>query len=171
MFLIGFLILFFLLIVYLLLIPIVLFIDTATNQYYIKLQGLAKASIEKHTKELLRIKLKTFFLKFYFYPLKNMSSTKKKTENKHIKKHINERKNSKKVGVKKVFRMLKSFKVKKILIDIDTGDCISNAKLYPLFTLLNYSVGKFSVNFEGRNRMVMHIQSRPIYIIKSFINL
>lgn len=166
MFLTGFLILILLLVFSLLLMPIVLFMDTATNQYYLQLSGLAKASVESHAEEFIRIKLKLFFLSFYFYPLKNNKGSKKtkKIENKVVKKKGN------RLDFAKGLRILKSFRVKNFLFDIDTGDCILNAKLYPLFALLNYHVGGFSVNFEGRNRVGLHIYSRPIYIIKSFFN-
>jgi len=156
------LILLLLLTLYLLLIPIVLFIDTATNQYYIQLKGLAKANVEKDVEELIRIKLKITFLSFYFYPLRKKSSPKAK---KLIKKSsVNKRKQ-----IRKIFRMLRSFKVKRFLIDIDTGDSMTNAKLYPFYGLLNYKTGIFNINYDGRNRMVLYMENRPLYIIKSFI--
>jgi len=68
-------------------------------------------------------------------------------------------------------RFLKSFKVKKLLLNIDTGNCILNAKLYPFFSLLNYQIGNFSINFQGRNRLALEVENRPIDIIKSIINL
>ena len=39
------------LVVYLLLMPIILFIDTEKNEYYIQARGLAKANIETHEEE------------------------------------------------------------------------------------------------------------------------
>ena len=161
-------ILFLLLLFYLSMMPIVLFIDTKTNQYYLQVKGLVKASIERHEEELIGIRLKVFFLNFYFYPLRNIVLGNMK---KAIKSTDNKKKIGKGMDLEKGFRMLKSFKVKRFLIDIDTGDCILNAKLYPLFAMLNYHVGGFNVNFEGRNRVELHIYSRPIYLIKSFINL
>ncbi|OGS70590.1 MAG: hypothetical protein A3F91_08890 [Flavobacteria bacterium RIFCSPLOWO2_12_FULL_35_11] len=161
-------ILFLLLLFYLSMMPIVLFIDTKTNQYYLQVKGLVKASIESHEDELIRIRLKLFFLSFYFYPLRNIVlGNKKKT----LKSTVNKKKIGKGIDIEKGLRLLKSFKVKRFLFDIDTGDCILNAKLYPLFAMLNYHVGGFSVNFEGRNRVELHIYSRPIYLIKSFMNL
>jgi len=159
-----FLILFLLLILYFLFIPIIIFIDTATNQYYIQLKGLAKASVEKHLEELIRIKLKVVFFDFYFYPLRKKSPVKAK---KLVKK--SSVKKRKQIGLKKIFRMLRSFKVKRFLIDIDTGDCMTNAKLYPIYGLLNYGIGTFNINYESRNRMVLYMENRPIYILKSFI--
>jgi hypothetical protein len=149
-------------------IPIVLFIDTKTNEYYIRVKGLVKASIESHKEELISIKLSLFFLNFYFYPFRNIGSVKsKKIENKIE----NKKKISKGINIEKSLRMIKSFKVKKFIFDIDTGDCILNAKLYPLFVFLNYSIGGFRINFEGKNSVELYICSRPIYLIKSFINL
>ena len=160
-----FLILFLLFIIYLLTVPMVLCIDTTSNRYYVQLKGLVKASIEKHEKELLRINVKVAFLHFYFYPLREIGINKqKKIKNKNIKKK------RKRIGIKKSILILKSFKVKKLLIDIDTGDYILNAKLFPLVGFLNYKIGKFNINFEGRNRMALYMQNRPINIIKLFIN-
>jgi len=165
MFLTVFLILFLVLIIQLLLIPIVLCVDTAKNQYYIQLQGLAKASLEAHEEEILRIKLNIFFTKYYFYPLRNLGSVKTKKIEEEKKK-----KGKKGIGIVQSIRILKAFKVKRLMVNIDTGSCISNAKLYPVFALLNYSVGTFSINFNNQNRMELRMLSRPIYIIKSFIN-
>ena len=58
-----------LLVTYLLLMPIILSIDTATNEYFIQLKGLARAYIEPHEEEIIRIKLNIFFMRFYFFPI------------------------------------------------------------------------------------------------------
>lgn len=155
----------FLVLLGLLFIPIELYVDTITNQYYLRLRGLVKASIESDEEELLRIRISVFFRNFNFYPLQNLGTTKKhKEEVRKIKKR--RKKNSR----KKIIRLLKSFRVKKIYVNLDTGDCLMNARLYPVFAFLNYHQGKFKINFEGRNQMVLYVQNRPIRIIKSFIN-
>ena len=164
MFLTILLILFLLLILCFLFLPIVLFVDTSTSEYYIKLKGLAKASIETDSKELLRIKLKILFFNYYFFPLKKNSTTKKK---KRVKK--NEIRNMTRIRIKKGLRILSSFNVKKVILDIDTGNWILNAKLYPLFGFLNHHIGSFNVNFSGMNRMALYMQNRPINILKSLI--
>ncbi len=166
MLLIGFLALFLLLVVYLLLVPIILVINTNSNEYYLQIKGLAKASVESDVKKVIKIKLKLFFFNYYFYPLMyKASGEKKKLENNKKKKR------KRNIEFKTMLRLLKSFKVQKLLVDIDTGDCILNAKLYPVFGFLNYHVGNFKVNFEGRNQLVFQIQNRPLNIIKSFINI
>ena len=160
------LILLFLLIMYLLFVPINLFIDTGSNQYYLQLKGLAKVYLEGHKEEVIRIKLRTLFMRFYFYPLRKFSRAKKKSQ----KKEVVSKKKRKGIDLKKGIRILRSFQVKRLLVEMDTGNCISNAKLYPAFAFLNHHVGAFSINFEGRNRLAIHLQNRPINIIKSFIN-
>lgn len=164
-FLVVFLALFFLLVIYLLWTPIILFIDTRTNQYYIQLKGFVKASIEADKKEIVRLKVKVFFINFKFYPLRRKKNA---TKSKKIKKYSTKN-SSTQIQFRKFIRMLKTFKIKRLFVNIDTGDCISNAKLFPLFTFLNQTKGSFKVNFEGRNQMVLHMQNRPIHIIKSFI--
>lgn len=161
----SFFLLIILLIIYVLLVPIDLLINTNTNQYYIQIKGLAKASLEKDNVEILRIKLRMFFMNFYFHPLKYIGLTEKK---KIVKK--NKVKRKRKIGLKKSLQILKSFKVKRFDLEMDTGDYTLNAKLYPVFAFLNYNVGHFKVNFEDRNQLVLHLQNRPIDIIKSFIN-
>ncbi|MGB5363024.1 MAG: hypothetical protein WBN17_06950 [Aureibaculum sp.] len=165
MFLSIFLIILLLLILYLLWMPVILFIDTDSHQYYLQLKGLAKASIEGHKEEVLRIHLKIVFFHFYFYPLKEIGKPKKKEIEKK-----NKLKRTKRIGIRQGLSLLRSFEVKHLLIDIDTGDCIKNAHLYPYFAFLNYKIGTFKINFEGRNRMALCIQNRPINIMRSFIN-
>lgn len=149
-----------------LLVKIDIMIDTNTNQYYIQLRGLAKASIEKHPIEMLRIKLNLFFINYYFYPLRYIGKNEKK---KNIAKKKKKTRNE--IGLRNGLQLLKSFKIKRFDLNIDTGDYTLNAKLYPLFLFLNNGVGHFNVNFVDRNQFVLHLQNRPIDIVKSFINL
>lgn len=152
-------------VVYLLLMPIVLCIDTTKNLYYLQFWGLAKASFQSDEKELIRIRFKVFFLEFSFYPLRKSDSKKGKGS-----KEVKVKEKRKRMRFRTAWRLLKTFKVKRFLLNIDTGNCISNAKLYPLFAFLNYRMGGFNINFQGRNQLVLHIQNRPIRIIGAFIN-
>ncbi|WP_297797918.1 hypothetical protein [uncultured Eudoraea sp.] len=160
-------ILLFLFITYLLFVPLDIVVNIAKKQYFVRIWGLAKVALEGHEKEFLRIKLNTLFTRFYFYPLRKKE--KEKEKKKKIEKSSGKKQNFRS-NLKRGLQLLKSFKVKKLLLDIDTGNCIQNAKLYPAFAFLNHYVGTFQVNFEGRVNVVLHLQSRPIYIIKSFIN-
>ncbi len=152
--------------VWFLFIPINIYINTESNQFYAELKGLAKASIEPDEHELFRIRLKVPFKDFYFFPLKALIGPQKKE-----KKNKKRSKSRKKFTPKTILKLIRSFKIKKCDLDMDTGNCITNAKLYPLFAFLNHHFGGFHINFEGRNHALLLVRNRPIYIIKSFINL
>ena len=102
---------------------------------------------------------------FNFFPLKEKTA-------KAIspKKQKQAKKRNPPIRPKTLFKLLKSFKVTQFRLEVDTGNCILNAKLFPVMALLNYFKQGFNVNFENRNTLVLQIQNRPIYIIKSFIN-
>ena len=155
------------LITYLLLIPIILSINTKSNEYYVHLKGLAKASIESHKEELIRIELKVFFMTFYFFPINEYH---KRKQLKKLKPRKHKTISRKRPSLHKGLKVLNSFKVKKFVVDLDTGNVITNAKLYPAFAFLNYHFGGFNINFEGRNQLVVQLQNRPLDIIKIFIN-
>ncbi len=152
--------------VYVLLAPIALVINTDKNQYFIEQKGLLKAQLATDEKEVFKIRMKVFFFNFNLYPLK------KKTSSKSKKKHVKlKRKRSKKtVKFKRVMSVIKSFKIKKFHLELDSGDCINNAKLYPAFAFLNYMNIDCHINFTGRNSLILAIENKPIRIIKSFIN-
>lgn len=161
------LVLLFLVFVYLLFTPIILSIDTISNTYYMRFSGLVKASVLGDKEAVLKVKVKILFFHFYIYPFRRNKDIKlKKTKN-----NLKPIKRRKKMRLQKGLRLLKSFKVKRFFLNIDTGDCIANAKLYPVFALLNYKGGNFNINFDGRNQLILFIQNRPIHIIKSFINI
>ncbi len=155
------------LVTYLLLMPIILSINTQKNEYYIQLKGLAKANIEPDEKEIIRIRLKVFFMTFYFFPIEEYY---KRERVKKLKPKKHKTKSRKHFGLSKGLKVLKTFKIKQFVIDIDTGNVITNAKLYPAFAFLNYHIGGFNVNFQGRNQLAVRLQNRPIDIIKLFIN-
>jgi len=163
----SFLILVVLFLLYLLWMPIILFIDTSSNQYFVQLKGLTKISVEKHIKEIVRIRMRVLFMNFYYYPLrKRTKETSKKLDSKPTK-NLKKRRS---YSFKTIYRLLRSFKIKRFFVDVDTGDFVTNAKLIPLFTLLNYTIANFKVNFEGRTHMALHMQNRPIHIIKTMLN-
>lgn len=155
---------------YLLLMPIILFIDTEKNEYFIQLKGLARAYIEPHEEEIIRVKLNIFFMRFYFFPIDKIIKRNKTKKLKLKTSKKNKTKSRKHLRASKGLQVLRTFKVKQFAIDMDTGDVIQNAKLYPAFAFLNYYKGGFNINFEGRNRLVVCLQNRPIDIIKVFIN-
>jgi hypothetical protein len=161
------LIIFLMVIISLLLVPIKFYVNTTTQQYYLQIMGLAKVSIEADEIQWIRLKLKVLFFSFFFYPLKAIGSRKEKIKKVNPKK----KKSRNRMNYKTFIRIMKSFNVEKFYLNIDTGNCIYNANLYPLFALLNYRMEGFRINFRGNNQLQLVVKNRPIRIIKAFINL
>ncbi len=147
-----------LLLIYLLFARLSINIDTAANQYYIALNGVFRLYLEYDEIEVLKLRLRILHSDFNFYPLRKSKKKKRKKKRRSA------------LSLKQTYHLIKSFKVRNVSVDLDTGNCITNAKLFPVFMCLNYSVGHFNINFEGKNRLVLLIENRPIRIIKSFIN-
>ena len=156
-----------LVVIYILFVPIILYVNTAKENYFIQIKGLVKASIKTDDLEIIKIHLKVAFFNFDFYPLKKLSfsnkqKTKGETENKR---------RSNYASFNKILSLIKSFEIKQFKAEIDSGDCIFNSKLYPVFTFLNFYKGTHvSVNFRNRNNVLLYLENRPIRIIRSFIN-
>ncbi len=152
-------------IAYLLWAPLELMVDTGIDQYEVRYGQLAAASLHGDTRWLLRIHLKALFYHRDFFPLKKRKPTKdkEKTKTKEV------RKNSMLKDPALILRLLRTFEVKRFILDMDTGDCISNARCYPVFALFNFGGGNFNINFEGRNRLIFHLRNRPIRLLNSFI--
>ena len=148
-------------------VPIILYIDTSKAQYFIQIKGLAKASIKGDASEIIKVHLKVLIFNFEVYPLRKINFfTKPKGDKKAVKK-----KRLSSLSFKRILNILRSCKIKKFKAEIDTGDCILNSKLYPVFALLNFYKGiNLSANFESKNNVLLAIENRPIRIIKLFIN-
>lgn len=153
---------FMLFLISLLFIPIYININTLSKQYYIELKGLVKASLVSYEAYDFQIRLRILGFDFYFDPLKKRPVKKTKISV--------SKKRSTSLRINKTIRLMKSFKVKQFFMDIDTGDCILNAKLYTLFALLNYKKTRFYINFEDRNQLILRVKNTPIQLLKSFIN-
>ncbi len=156
-----------LLLLALLFMPLNLVLNTVTQQYYIQAAGLAKVNVEGDDEEIIRLRLQALFRNFYFYPLDWVNKPKKLKEGKRKKK----KKKRTNLSPGTIIRLLRSFRVKRLRVNVDTGDCITNSKLYPVFSLMNFWGGNYGVNFQGRNEIVLHLQNRPIRLLRSFINL
>jgi len=150
-------------------IPLNLVLDTRTHEYYVQAAGLAKMRIEGDEEAIVRLRLQALFRSYYFYPL-DWIERPKRIQEKREKKRKKKRKTTN-LSWRTILRVLKSFRVKRFWVHLDTGDCIANAKLYPAFALLNYLGVDLGVNFHGRNELVLHMQNRPIWLLRSFVNL
>ena len=151
-------------ITYLLLMPLELYIDSYRGRYYFKMGFLARASVEKDSAELMRLNLRVLFMNFFWRPsdFRRWGKQKKKSTQKSGKKrHMT-------LGQGK--RLLNSFRIKAFRMELDTGNPVLNAQLFPFSHLSGQPVGKVGINYLGCNNMLLQITNRPIYILNAFIN-
>lgn len=161
------LILLFGMLIYLLLMPLELYLDSYQERYYLRMGILARASVEKDPVELLRLHLKVLFMNFYWRPSDLKTAHKKPDKTKEVRKTRKVRK----FNVSLVKRLLRSFKVRRFRLEIDTGNPMLNARLYPLLFLLDRQAGDIRVNFVNRNHLLLQLTNRPIRLLNAFINL
>lgn len=152
---------------YLLLMPMELCIDSYRGRYYLQMGFLARLSVEKDPMELLRLHLKVLFLNFFWRP--SDLSTPGRRKKKVSKKEKTSKK--RKLTLRQGRRLLQSFEVKAFRVEIDTGNPLLNARLFPLTYLLGPHVDAVGINFMGRNDILLQITNRPIYILNAFSNL
>lgn len=157
------LLIFVLILGYLLFMPIELFVDTAENEYYVRAKGLLKISVEGDANKLILLRLKLPFYNLNIYPLKPNRKTQKK-------KKVQRKNGRSNFNFKKGLRLIKSFKIKFFRLDLDTGNYLINAQLCSAYPLFGQFPGRININFEGRNELLLSLQNRPIYMIRSFIN-
>jgi hypothetical protein len=163
-------ILFVCLLVYLLFAPILIVVDTNGNRYYLEYKGLLKASLLGDEEEVIKVRFRIIFFSFDWYPLKERRQKQIEEKASPAKKPVISKKKPT-MKMKTIKKLMKSFRVKKFRLDLDTGDCVTNASLFPLFCMLNRFRNGFHLNYVGQNALLLHIENKPIRLIKSFINL
>lgn len=151
---------------YLLLMPLELCIDSYRERYFLRMGVLARLGVEKDPAELIRLHLKVLFLNFYWRPsdIRSWGRRGKKASRKG--------KAVKKRGLPldRAGKLLKSFRVKSFRLELDTGNPVLNAKLYPLLFLPGLRTWDVGINFLGHNHVSLQIVNRPIYILNAIFN-
>ena len=151
-----------LLILGLLFVPIQIYIDTDASRYFVKVKGLAKINLEPDDKEIVRVRMRILFFERSFYPITKPPKPKEKVARQKTRP-------KRRLKFRKMVRLVRTFEIRSFAVEMDTGDYLANAKMYPLFVLLNQYVGSFHINFQDRNRLLMDMRNRPIRMIKSIV--
>ena len=143
--------------------PLQLYLNTIKNEYVVRLGHIAKAYLESDKKEIIRFRIRVLGYQFFLYPLKTKGSRKAiETPKKKVRK--------KNFKGKRIFQLARAFKIHAFELNVDTGNYVTNAQLYPLLGFLNHHLARCRINYEGNNSLVMDIRSRPVTILKSIIN-
>lgn len=147
--------------------PVGLEINTPKKVYSAYYGPWLKANVLPDPDEVLVVQLKVLFWK-HQWSLFELRSKQKTTREK--KKPRSSRWDKRTFSPAKIRRLIQSFRVEEFRWELDTGDPVLNAKLYPAFFLSGYRWGATEVNFEGRNSLVLHIVNRPIRMVTAWIH-
>ncbi len=164
MFLAIFISVFVFLIAWLLFAPFILDIDTRTPYATFEWKGLGSANIIYQEEQwLIRYRVLFFRNELNLSTMKRKPKKKKTKKDKHKRKEMNSRK-----MMMKALRVLRSFKVKKWRISLDTGNNVFNAWLYPL----NFVIGleHCNINFYGENYLVLRLKNNMVRIIHAWFH-
>lgn len=152
-----------LLLLWILVAPVIIYLDTDRNRYFLSLPGIFKAMVIP-SERLFHIRFRIFFVPFTYDPFTEKPEKKKKE------KKIKKRRPKKISGLFKLaIRVLRSFRIRKLELDIDTDDYILNAWLIPVFSTVNSENIQMRANFEGYASLLLDLRTRIGTLIWIFI--
>ena len=156
-----------LLLIWILVVPVIIFLDTDRNRYFLALPGIFKATVIPSA-HLFRIRFRIFFVPFTYNPFARNPG--KKREKKEPEKSVKKRK-AKRIpgGFKFVIQVLRSFRIRKLKLDIDTDDFTLNAWLVPVFSAMNSENIRMRTNFEGHASLLLDLRFRIGTLLRIFI--
>jgi hypothetical protein len=155
--------------------PVTLFLNTDTSRYHLVLPGIFKAVVVPSA-EIFHIRGWIFFIPFRYNPFLG-------------KREISKGKSKKPGGKRRLIKFsegkqiisyaVRSIRIRKLLLDIDTDDFMLNAWLVPAFSMMNSRDIQMRVNFEGTSSLLFDLRTRLgtlLWIVikikyRSFINL
>jgi hypothetical protein len=145
--------------------PVIIYLKTETNRYQLMLPGIFKAVIVQ-TDELFHIRGWIFFIPYRFDPFTGSKWRKKRKAG-----HPDERKwpELRSGNIQMMIDAFRSFRIRKLHLDLDTEDFVLNAWLVPAFTLINTDQIQLKVNFEGTSSLVLDLRTRLGSLLWIFI--
>lgn len=160
---------------WLLLAPLYLYIHTGESRYEAGMRSLFKGRFVEGDYGLPEIRVSILFYSFNV-PIIRFGSEKKKAGKSKKKKSKKSRFNLKtlRLILKIVWKVMNSFKLKQFRLNVDTGNVVTNAYLFPVFALFGGSKYQLSVNYASKNEFIIHYENNLLtilsHIIVTFIN-
>lgn len=162
----------FLLILWILFARMEFVINTFENEYYFQFRGLFRISFFINLDELFFFKIKILFVQFSVYPLRQEKSRKKKQKEKKRKRNKFYMQKGF-LGVKIFWKVWRTFRIRKIMLLLDTNNMLTNAHLIPVFAIVSRDRIQLKVNYSGQNGIHIIIYNKLyiilLTVIKSFI--
>lgn len=166
------LIVLFVLLIGLLLMPVCMRVDTSINQYEIEIPGLFRAAIVPHEEDIIQIKMRILFFNKTIRPFDlkpgKKENRKNKEERRKKKRNIGKGRSGRE-SLRLAWKMLKSFKVNYLYVNIDTNDAIWNAFLIPVFHFFSGPGKVWKINWHEEQLVRFEIENRPIRVLWAFV--
>ncbi|MCB2219710.1 MAG: hypothetical protein KQI35_04880 [Bacteroidetes bacterium] len=158
---------------WLLLAPLYLYIHTGNSRYEAGMTGLLKVKLVSGAYSLPELLVRVLFFHFRL-PLIQLGSKKgkpvktKKKKKKSIK-GMRFNLSRGRMFLKIVWKVVTSFKLKKFFLNIDTGNVVTNAYLFPVFSVLGGKKYELSVNYVSKNELIIHYENNLLTIFTHII--
>jgi len=146
-------------IAWILLAPLYFIISTPESKYEAGLTGIFKVWVtidDKGLPELMgKILLFSFRIRMFKFSDKKIKSKtpgkRKQKINKLTRKRIH-------LILKIGWKLIRSFKLRQLKLNIDTGDVIDNAYLIPVFSMAHRDKIQLSVNYQQENEFILRLE-------------
>ena len=136
--------------------PVIINLETETGRYQLALPGIFKAAVVS-SEELFHIRGGIYFIPDRFNPFSGgMGKRKKKTGKPKQKKGLGFRSGN----MQMIPDLVRSFRIRKLYLDIDSEDFMLNAWLVPAFSFINSENIQMRVNFHGTSSLVLDLRTR-----------
>jgi hypothetical protein len=158
--------------------PLDFVVNTFKGEYYFQLRNVFRTSVIFDEDEIMFLNISVFFIGFNIHPLrlvlipgkKKKTGTKKKKKAK--KKRVQRIRSLKNMGIfilRLTWKTARTFKLKKLELDIDTRNVVTNAYLIPMFTVFNGKRTQLRVNYFGNNGVHIVYQNTLFLILRAVI--
>jgi hypothetical protein len=151
-------------ILYILVVPVILKIDTYENNYFFRMPGIFGLKLKKK-EGIWKAGLSVLFFRIKFPFFKKGRDQSRKIDRTLVKK----KRAVKTRRIKLLYKIVRTFQIKRLLCEIDSGDFPLNAKLIPLAHALSSQNISFSVNFSNSNNLYLIVYTRLYKIIYQII--
>lgn len=138
--------------------PVRVTVDTEARQYAIMQTGTLQMNLHPETGFKPEMKILGFNV-----PMEKKTKPVKKEKEQHQPATEKKKKKKKRSFASWMFlvrRGLKSIRLKKLILDIDTDDVVLNAQLFPVLLLSSRYPLNLSINFDGRLYMHLEMEAR-----------
>lgn len=156
------------LLIWILIVPFTITIDSAKSLYELTLGKSIRANIF-FTEEHLLVRIKVWFYnKDLVFPWIKLMSSKSNTKEIDMKKPKTKRRLKIWDSGQKIKKVMRSFEIRKLWVNLDTGDSYYNSILYPIFFFAKGSNYRLNINYLGENEFSLIARNRLSKILLAF---